>query len=98
MLIYLIFLLVAYEASYRAISGRYGEVMVVSDPPVVYYATPHFFANDFLYYMFWPRINIPIGMVRLSPGTGVYVEGGDFYKKDVNGDFYLLIKGRGASN
>ena len=89
-----VLILFFYEASYRAVSGRYGELIVISDPPVVYYATPYFFANDFLYYIFWPRINLPLGMVRLSPGTGVYVKGGDFYKKNKDGDFVLLIKGR----
>lgn len=81
-------LLVLYEITFRIATGIWGEVDTNSRPIKLYYSCmfPPFWekCGRFLEIVFYPRIKIPLGMIRLARGTGAYVYGGTIYRKSAD--------------
>ena len=71
---------IGYEIAFRVCTAKWGEVDTRATPPRVYYSADLFLPFPLLKCVFGIRTHLPLGMVRLSKGTGAAVDGGRFYR------------------
>ena len=75
-------LIALYEISFRACTARWGEIDTDTRPVTLYYSQDLVIPGRPLIHLFNWRANIPLGKIRLAKGTGAYIDGGVFYRKD----------------
>ena len=76
-----------YEISFRACTSRWGEINTDTRPVTLYYALDLVLPSRPLIHLFNWRANLPLGKIRLESGTGAYIDGGVFYRKNKNGNW-----------
>jgi len=76
-----------YEISFRYVVGHFGEVNTDTRPISLYYIPDIFLGRKVFKTIYFPRekIPLPLGKVRLSRGTGAYIESGIIYRKTTAG-------------
>jgi hypothetical protein len=83
----LVIVVFAYESAFRLCTAKWGEVDMQSNPPRVYYSEDLSLPFPILKFCFGFRTELPIGKVRLSEGSGAYVDGGRFYRRLPDGSW-----------
>jgi len=78
-------LLLSYEALFRLVTANCGEVDLNSGTPKIYYSYDLMWHLPVLKTCFGFRTRLPLGKVRLSKGSGAYVDGGRFYYRLADG-------------
>jgi hypothetical protein len=76
----LVVVVIGYEAAFRVCTANWGEVDTHATPPRVYYSTDLDWPFPLLRCVFGIRTHLPLGMVRLSKGSGAAVDGSRFYR------------------
>jgi len=77
--------LAIYEFAFRFCTSRWGEVDIYTSPISLYYSIDGFFPGRPVEWLFAPRAQLPFGKVRLAPGTGAYVSGGEYFRRSKDG-------------
>ena len=88
----LVVLLLGYEAAFRVCTAEWGEVDTDANPPRVYYSADLDLPFPLLGWCFGFRTELPFGKVRLSKGSGAYVDGGHFYRRLADGSWQDFTK------
>jgi hypothetical protein len=78
---------VGYEIAFRICTAECGEVDTHAQPPRVYYSKDLDLPFPLLHYCFGFRTELPFGKVRLSKGSGAYVDGSRFYRRLSDGSW-----------
>ncbi len=86
-IIVILALMALYEVSFRACTARWGEIDTDTHPISLYYSQDLTIPGHPLIHLFNWRANLPFGKIRLTKGTGAYIDGGVFYRKNKEGDW-----------
>ncbi len=81
----LLVLAMFYESAFRLVTANCGAVDNTSRPPRVYYRDDLTSPFPWRSLCFDLRAKLPLGKVRLSKGSGYYVNGGRFYRRGPDG-------------
>lgn len=76
-----------YEISFRKCTALWGEIDTDTRPVTLYYSEDLIIPGRPLIHLFNWRANLPLGKIRLTQGTGAYIDGGIFYRKDKDGNW-----------
>ena len=79
-----------YEVSFRTVTASCGEVDMKARPPRVYYSDDLLSSFAWRRMLFGFRTRLPFGKVRLSEGSGAYVDAGRFYRRLADGSWQDL--------
>src|SRR5262245_3891468 len=85
-------LVVLYEISFRVVTASCGEVDMEAHSPRVYYSDDLMASFAWRQVLFGFRTKLPFGKVRLSKGSGAYVDGGRFYQRLPDGTWRDLTE------
>ncbi|HSY10425.1 MAG TPA: hypothetical protein VK840_05870 [Candidatus Dormibacteraeota bacterium] len=83
----LVIVVFSYEVAFRLCTAKWGEVDMQSKSPRVYYSEDLSLPFPILRLCFGFRTEFPIGKVRLSEGSGAYVDGSRFYRRLPDGSW-----------
>jgi len=89
-LVAIVAILCLYELAFRYWTGKNGEVNTNDTPPTLYYSSDLTYGFPIAERIFTWRANLSLGKVRLAKGTGAYISGGEFYRKNNNGSWVNL--------
>lgn len=76
-------LALVYEISFRVCVRRWGEIDTDTEPASLYYSC--YVLDKPLRIIFAPRANLPFGKAYLDEGRRLYLKGGVFYLKNIDG-------------
>ena len=74
---------VVYEISFRYCVQRWGEINTDTEPASLYYSSS--VLDKPLRIIFAPRARLPFGKAYLDEGRRLYLHGGVFYLKNIDG-------------
>lgn len=80
----------AYELSFRYWTGKNGEVNTDDNPPTLYYSSDLMLGIPLAERIFAWRANLSFGKIKLNEKTGVFISGGEFYRKRSDGSWKNL--------
>jgi hypothetical protein len=77
-----------YETGFRVCTAKWGEVDMHSKPPRVFYSADLNLPLPLLRWIFGIRTYLPLGIARLSKGSGAGVDGGRIYRHLPDGTWH----------